>query len=237
MKPIYILLAFVLCSYQVKAQETEEAPFTIETIIKDWNKNKLFFDSVDQMVVVFRENFQDIKLAGVEKTNGKWNLALRPVKASIGRNGLIDAAHKVEGDGCTPSGFYALGQLFSYESKIDTRIPFIQTNAEDKWVDDPNSNNYNTYVRGNTNARSFENLLLKSIEYKYCMVIEYNTRPVVKGKGSAIFFHVANITNEKYAPTSGCVAIAETDMLQYLKWLNPNKKTAIFIFADDEEDD
>ena len=58
------------------------------------------------------------------------------------------------------------------------------------------------------------------------MVIEYNTKPVVKGKGSAIFFHLAD---EKYTPTSGCVAIAENDMLNYLQWLMPNKKRAILL--------
>jgi L,D-peptidoglycan transpeptidase YkuD (ErfK/YbiS/YcfS/YnhG family) len=48
----------------------------------------------------------------------------------------------------------------------------------------------------------------------------------VKGKGSAIFFHVAD---EKYSPTSGCVAIAEKDMLQYLNWFKPKKKKGMMI--------
>ena len=71
-------------------------------------------------------------------------------------------------------------------------------------------------------------LKLSSIDYKYCMVIEYNTHPVVKGKGSAIFFHVAD---EKYSPTAGCVAIAEKDMLQFLKWFKPKKKKAMLSFG------
>jgi L,D-peptidoglycan transpeptidase YkuD (ErfK/YbiS/YcfS/YnhG family) len=58
------------------------------------------------------------------------------------------------------------------------------------------------------------------------MVIEYNTQPVVKGKGSAIFFHLAD---EKYTPTSGCVAIPEKNMLDYLQWLDPKKKRAILL--------
>ena len=67
------------------------------------------------------------------------------------------------------------------------------------------------------------------------MVIEYNTNPVIKGNGSAIFFHVAD---EKYSATAGCVAIKESDMLQYLNWLQPNKRKAIWIMEDqgDEED-
>ncbi len=234
MKNISLFLAFILIFSSANAQDSTEDAFTIQTIVNEWNQHHLNFDGVEQMVVVYRENFQDMKLAGVERNNNKWQVQLNAVRASIGRNGLIDAAHKAEGDGCTPTGIYALGQLFSYEANIATRIPFIQTNSEDKWVDDVNSPQYNQYVHGATTAKSFENLLLKSVHYKYCMVIEYNTHPIVKGKGSAIFFHVAD---EKYSATAGCVAIAEKDMLQYLKWLDPKKKTAIFVFADDEEDD
>ena len=234
MKKIYLFLAFILIITGLKAQDSSDESFTIQTIVKEWNQNHFSFDSMQQLVVVFRENFQDIKVAGVEKKNGVWNVSLNAVHASIGRNGLISPEQKKEGDGCTPTGLYALGQLFSYEATIITKIPFIQTTQEDKWIDDITSEQYNKYVRGTTTAKSYENLLLKSIHYKYCMVIEYNTKPVVKGKGSAIFFHVAD---EKYSPTAGCVAIAEQDMLQYLKWLDPKKKTAIFIIADDEEDD
>ena len=84
----------------------------------------------------------------------------------------------------------------------------------------------NTYVRGATQAKSYENLLLSSIDYKYCMVIEYNTNPVIKGKGSAIFFH---ITSNQYPPTAGCVAVKEQDMLRILAWLDPRKKKYIGI--------
>ena len=58
------------------------------------------------------------------------------------------------------------------------------------------------------------------------MVIEYNTHPVITGKGSAIFFHV---TNDKYSSTAGCVAVQERDMLQILSWLHPNKKKYVGI--------
>jgi L,D-peptidoglycan transpeptidase YkuD (ErfK/YbiS/YcfS/YnhG family) len=37
------------------------------------------------------------------------------------------------------------------------------------------------------------------------------------------------LADEKYTPTAGCVAIAENDMLQFLRWFKPNKKKAIWI--------
>ena len=238
MKKYFILFCIVCSSITLNAQDDSDTDYTIESFLYTWNhpsgNTSKVMDNTDQMLVVFRERFQDIKIAGVEKENGVWKLKLAPVKASIGRNGLIYEMAKKEGDGCTPVGFFELGKLFSYESSIKSTLPFTQTTSEDKWIDDPNSDDYNKYVRGATSAKSFENLLLKNIYYKYCMVIEYNTHPVVKGKGSAIFFHVAD---EKYSPTAGCVAIAEADMLQYLNWLQPNKRKAIWIIADEEDED
>ncbi|MEN9697046.1 MAG: hypothetical protein RLZ56_467 [Bacteroidota bacterium] len=228
----------LFCSFLVQAQDENDTTYTIQSFLYNWNHpengNAKLLDSVDQMVVVFRERYRDIKVAGVEKINGVWVLKQAPARASIGRNGLVYAVAKKEGDGCTPAGLFALGQLFSYAQQVDVKLPFIKTTEQDKWIDDPTSEEYNQYVRGNTKAKSFENLLLNNIYYKYCMVIEYNTHPVVKGKGSAIFFHVAD---EKLSPTAGCVAIAEKDMVQYLQWLAPNKRKAIFIIADEEDEE
>ena len=220
----------MFCSYLVRAQDENDTTYTIQSFLYNWNHpengNAKLLDSVDQMVVVFREHYRDIKVAGVEKSNGVWSLSLAPVRASIGRNGLIYDIAKKEGDGCTPVGLYILGELFSYEKAVDTKLPYTQTNEQDKWIDDTSSLDYNKYIRGETTAKSFEHLLLKSIDYKYCMVIEYNTTPVVTGKGSAIFFHVATDT---YKPTSGCVAIAQKDMEKFLKWFKPKKQKSIMI--------
>ena len=239
-----LLFIFFVLSYSIvtNAQDRVDSAslidYSIESFLYNWNhpttKGPTITDSVDQLLVVFREHYSDMKLAGVEKENGIWKLKLAPVRASIGRNGLIYAPGKKEGDGCTPSGIFALGELFSYEPTIPSNLPFTQSTPEDKWIDDTASNDYNKHIRGVTNAKSYENLLLKSIHYKYCMVIEYNTNPIVKGKGSAIFFHVAD---EKYSATAGCVAIKESDMLQYLNWLQSNKRKAIWIMADEEEED
>jgi L,D-peptidoglycan transpeptidase YkuD (ErfK/YbiS/YcfS/YnhG family) len=119
-----------------------------------------------------------------------------------------------------------LGQLFSYENKVNTSLPFIQTFEDDIWIDDSNHQDYNKYIKGNTTATSFEHLHLSGVYYKYCLVIEYNTNPVVKGKGSAIFFHVADAN---YKPTAGCIAIQETDMNKILYWMKPNVGKAILM--------
>ena len=222
-----MLLSFiiVLSSLFVFGQD-EESLWVINPLLDKLNSRQLDPGKMQQVVVTFKIDKKDqvYKVMALEKIKGKWKQAISPVQASIGRNGFAQENKKMEGDGKTPNGLYALGQLYSYESTVDTKIPFQQVDSLDKWIDDSTSNDYNKYVRGETTAKSFENLKLKSIDYKYCMVIEYNTQPVIKGKGSAIFFHVAD---EKYSPTAGCVAIAEKDMLQFLKWFKPRKKKAM----------
>ena len=222
-----ILLSFIIiCSGLFVFGQDEESLWVINPLLDKLNGGQLDLGKMQQVVVAFKIDKKDkvYRVMALEKTKGKWKLAIAPVRASIGRNGFAQENEKIEGDGKTPNGLYALGQLFSYEATVDTKIPFQQVDSLDKWIDDSSSNDYNKYVRGATTAKSFENLKLKSIDYKYCMVIEYNTQPVVKGKGSAIFFHVAD---EKYSPKAGCVAIAESDMLVFLKWFKPRKKKAM----------
>ena len=224
----FTLFVFILFNSLLVFGQDVESLWVINPLIEKLNTGKLKIGKLQQIVVAFKLNQKDkdYKVMGLEKIKGKWKLAIAPVKASIGRNGFAKENEKMEGDGKTPIGLYALGKLYSYDAAIDTKLPFQQVDSLDKWIDDSTSNDYNKYVRGETNAKSFENLKLNSIDYKYCMVIEYNTQPVVKGKGSAIFFHVAD---EKYRPTSGCVAIAEKDMLQYLNWFKPRKKKGMMI--------
>jgi L,D-peptidoglycan transpeptidase YkuD (ErfK/YbiS/YcfS/YnhG family) len=227
LKKLLFSFAILFSSLLVVGQNADSL-WVINPLLEKLNSEQINAGKLQQIVVAFKlgEKGEDYKVMGLEKTKGKWKLAIAPVKASIGRNGFAQENEKTEGDGKTPKGLYALGQLYSYDATINTKLPFQQVDSLDKWIDDSSSIDYNKYVRGETLAKSFEHLKLNSIDYKYCMVIEYNTHPVIKGKGSAIFFHLAD---EKYTPTSGCVAIAENDMLEFLKWFKPNKKKAIWI--------
>ncbi|WP_167619558.1 L,D-transpeptidase family protein [Maribellus sediminis] len=176
--------------------------------------------NVSQLLVAIAEQPGDtqVSLFAMEKLDGEWKIKIGPIAAGIGDNGFAAPGQKVEGDGKSPSGIFYLGHLFTYSDRIDTKMPFTISTYEDKWIDDPESEDYNKHVRGETTDKSFEKLKLNSDYYKYCMVIEYNTNPVVKGKGSAIFFHLRESDTET---TSGCVAVSERDMLQVLKWLDP----------------
>ncbi len=161
-------------------------------------------------------------LYALEKRAGVWRTAFPALPALIGRNGFAPPGEKKEGDVRTPSGVFALKRAFGYPAAVDTRLSYRQSGDNDIWVDDGNSPDYNRWGRkGETSATSFEQMKLNDDRYKYGIVIEYNTDPVVKGAGSAIFIHVRC---EEHLPTQGCVALAENDILRVLGWLEPQAK-------------
>jgi L,D-peptidoglycan transpeptidase YkuD (ErfK/YbiS/YcfS/YnhG family) len=155
----------------------------------------------------------------LEKDHDDWKLVSGPMKATIGENGFAPLGEKREGDGKTPSGIFPLKRTFGYDKTAKTKMPFRQATEEDLWVDDPNAPDYNQWVKqGETGAASYEKMRREDDQYKYGIVIEYNTDPVIKGHGSAIFFHV---WKGKGLPTAGCVAVSEEDIIKIIEWLDP----------------
>jgi L,D-peptidoglycan transpeptidase YkuD (ErfK/YbiS/YcfS/YnhG family) len=158
-------------------------------------------------------------LYAMEKRGAKWQMAFKPFNAVIGRNGFAPAGEKREGDGKTPSGIYPLKMTFGYDESIGTKMPYRQTLVDDIWVDDPNADDYNQWVKKTeTRAASYEKMRRDDNLYKYGIVIEYNTSPVIKGYGSAIFLH---IWKGEGIPTAGCVAVSEEDIIKIMGWLDP----------------
>lgn len=208
----------------------QDAAKPAKTALRIAKKNTLVYDSIGQLLVVFNEipESNSAILVALEKRNSKWQIVGHPIPAGIGRKGFAAPGAKREGDNFSPTGLFRLGQLFCYEKEVGTKMPFIQTTADDKWIDDPDSPEYNQYVRGDTKAKSFEKLKIRSDEYKYCMVIEYNSNPVVKGMGSAIFLHLSE-SQQQVNPSSGCVVITGQDMEKLLKWMDPEQKPSIIM--------
>lgn len=92
------------------------------------------------------------------------------------------------------------------------------------WCDDPNSKNYNKLTL--SNQKSAETLYRKDRLYDLIVVINFNIKPVIKNKGSAIFIHIAK---KNYEGTAGCIALKKKDLLELLK--NISKSTKIKICA------
>lgn len=158
-------------------------------------------------------------LYAVERGFFGWQLALPPVAANLGRNGSAPPWEKREGDGRTPSGIFPLPLSFGYRAAAPGRLPYRQVTAQDLWVDDPQSPDYNLWVRrGETKAASFEELLRADQLYSVALVIGYNSEPVLRGLGSAIFLHVERGAG---VATAGCVSVPEPALVGLLSWLDP----------------
>ena len=180
-----------------------------------------------QVLLAFKTPGSPAVLYGFEKKEGGWVPALGPFEASIGKNGFAPPGLKKEGDGKTPSGRFSLGTAFGYAESIPTRMPYRQATPSDVWIDDPQADDYNRCTQRNaTQARSYEDMRRPDGLYRYGLVIEYNTNPVVKDRGSAIFIHVRR---DQGAPTAGCIALSEKDILQVLGWLQPSADPLIIM--------
>jgi L,D-peptidoglycan transpeptidase YkuD (ErfK/YbiS/YcfS/YnhG family) len=161
----------------------------------------------------------DVRISLWERKNGSWQSPFAPLDGVIGRKGFAPPGEKREGDGRTPAGIFRLGTVFGYEPSFPTRMPYRQATGDDLWIDDVQAVDYNRWVkRGATQATSFERMRRDDDLYKYGIVVEYNTNPVVKGYGSAIFFH---LWRGKDIPTAGCIALSAEDLIKILKWLDP----------------
>lgn len=124
---------------------------------------------------------------------------------AIGRAGVTH--DKREGDGATPAGRWRLLRFYLREPK-PLRAPWRLTRRDDIWCDDARSLLYNRPLRAPSRL-SHEEMWRKDRLYDVVGVMDYNIRPRVRGRGSAIFFHIAT---EDLGPTAGCVALRARDM-------------------------
>ena len=134
-------------------------------------------------------------------------------RAAFGRGGIT--AQKHEGDGGTPMGLLKLVRVLYRADRLAPprcTAPLEPLSPADGWCDDVADAAYNKKVRLPYPA-SHEELWRADGVYDVIGVLNWNLAPIVPGRGSAIFFHVAT---PDYAPTAGCVALALPDMLAAL---------------------
>ena len=103
---------------------------------------------------------------------------------------------------------YRKDRISTFKSKINSFV--IQ--KEMGWCDDPESKQYNKLIKFPFNF-SAEKLYRTDNIYDIVLVLDFNSNPVRKNKGSAIFIHIAK---KNYGSTEGCVAISKLIKKQLL---------------------
>ena len=131
-----------------------------------------------------------------------------------------------EGDQITPRGTFRIKNILYRKDKINYLRSVIKKTQIKKnmgWCDDPKSKDYNKLIKYPFNYKS-EKLYRSNNIYDIILVLNFNMHPIKKNKGSAIFIH---ISNNKYSPTQGCIAIKKKELLKLIKFID--KKTKIII--------
>ena len=145
--------------------------------------------------------------------------------ANVGSRGFAPPGAKREGDLRTPSGSFGFDYFFGIDPNPGVRFPYREIYGRNiVWDDDSTSSRYNTWVdvRSQDPGASPEPMYVTP-DYEYGAVMDYNAGQI-PWLGSAIFLHVS-----AGAPTSGCVALRADELLQVLKWLDPNQQPRIIM--------
>ncbi len=194
-----------------------------------------------QIVVVVTDAWKSIhgKLVCFEKNEGQWKPVIENVDVTVGKSGLgvgiglhgkkLKGTRKKEGDGKAPAGVFPLESGFGAKPLSLKRFSYFQSDANDRWVDDPDSRFYNHWVKvPGPNSRkdykyvikdwkSAESMTLASGLYDHVIVVGHNREtPVEKGGGSAIFMHAWKSPG---SPTVGCTAMEKETVKRILEWL------------------
>jgi L,D-peptidoglycan transpeptidase YkuD (ErfK/YbiS/YcfS/YnhG family) len=155
-----------------------------------------------------------------ERDAAGWRAVFSAMPAIIGRSGF--SSNRTEGDGTTPTGKYSFGTMFGQQANPGVKFPYRVPDAQSVWVADSASPYYNTWQQNASLVGEHLASSTYSKPYAYAVAINFNTAPVVPLKGSAIFLHVRTGSG-----TAGCVSIAQSSLLQVLRWLDPARAPVI----------
>ena len=145
-------------------------------------------------------------------------------KCALGKSGIGNK--KIEGDNITPKGHFKIIKIYYREDrvkKLSSKFKLIKINEKMAWCDDPKSRKYNQLIKLPTKY-SHEILYRRDNIYDLIFVLNYNMKPTIKNKGSAIFIHVAK---KNYKKTAGCIALKKSDLIFLVKEINKNTKVII----------
>ncbi len=164
-------------------------------------------------------------LAVVSQSRAVWNG--KEMRSAVGRAGFKSAAERVDGDLSTPIGRWPMREVFFREDKgpaPQTRLPVRVIHKNSGWGDDKKDVlNYNRFVEL-PYSYSAESLWRDDDLYDIMVVLGYNDDPIIPGKGSAIFLHIAR---PDFSPSLGCVHLSREDLLAVLREADRNSAVLI----------
>jgi zinc D-Ala-D-Ala dipeptidase len=171
----------------------------------------------------------------------KWKAVGAEFPVVVGKNGLAWGrglnelplimgviSMKVEGDGKSPAGIFALPSAFGSIERSDfIKLPFTKLEEWTECVDDVNSAHYNKIVSrmqvGVFDWKSSEKMLEVGEQYDLGVFVAHNFERQ-KSAGSCIFLHIWKDAN---TPTVGCTAMSRENIEAVLRWLDAAKNPVL----------
>lgn len=152
--------------------------------------------------------------------------------------------YRQEGDKRAPAGIFRLSNVFGLATDqqarqwLSLRMPYIHLHKDIRCIGDSPSQYYNEMLDIRTVTRDWsddsnnENMRRDAIRdegaYRWGVTVEHNTSgnvlPKDKVSGSCIFLH---IWKGDGSGTSGCTAMAKTNMVDLVNWLDASKNPVL----------
>ena len=145
-------------------------------------------------------------------------------RCALGKAGI--KKKKREGDNVTPKGIFKINKIYYRPDKINnikTLIKKIKIKKNMGWCDDSSSSFYNQQIKLPSKF-SHERLYRNDNLYDLILILNYNTNPIIKNKGSAIFIHIAK---KNYKKTKGCIALKKKHLIELISKIKKNTKIKI----------
>lgn len=146
------------------------------------------------------------------------------VPCALGRSGIN--ANKKEGDGATPLGTWRIVEARYRADRLQRpqcRLPLRPIRPKDGWCDASEDRNYNRAVTL-PYPQSAETMWRDDHLYDVIVILDHNARPRARGRGSAVFVHLAQ---PGYTPTEGCVALSLHNLRLLLARWRPGDRIRI----------
>ncbi|MFJ3305610.1 L,D-transpeptidase [Streptomyces sp. NPDC086549] len=170
--------------------------------------------------------------AGTGSTSGTvswWNLRsgqwvqAGSAPARFGAKGLVEGTSRKQGTNTTPTGLYDLPFAFGVEAAPNgTTVPYRPVHENSWWCQDNASRSYNRWTEplpSDCRASQSEHLVSYGTQYSHALVIGFNYKNPVRGRGAGIFLHVNGT-----GATAGCVSVPADAMRRILQWAKPSAK-------------
>ncbi|MGE3712082.1 MAG: L,D-transpeptidase [Hyphomicrobiaceae bacterium] len=158
-----------------------------------------------------------LRLLSAHRTTGVLEAGTLRLPCAVGGGGV--SALKREGDGATPAGRFDLVEVRYRADRVRrpaSPFPTRPSARRDGWCDAAGDRSYNRPVRLPYRA-SAESMWRDDGVYDVVVVLSHNQRPRKQGAGSAVFMHLAR---PEFAPTAGCIALRQRDLLLLLSRLS-----------------